>query len=463
MTVGRRAFLMNLAFAGAGVAAIDALRHAGINGALASSDLLSNHSPFGPLRPTLSLNTSEELIALPEGFNYKVLGRAGKRMEDGNITPRAHDGMYAFQVGKEVRLVRNHEVSSPNGVLGSAIGRNPYDSLAGGGTTTLVIDPTTRELIRDFVSLSGTLVNCAGGPTPWNSWISCEETISGTSKRTTSSGSIIGGFEQPHGYCFEVPAAANGPVDAVPLKAMGRFKHEAIAVDPRDGLVYLTEDNGGSDPGGFYRFIPKRARRLAAGGTLELLKIKGESSYDTRRNQTVGKALPVEWIRINDPDPPEAETDASAVYKQGAASGAAIFARLEGVVYGNGKIFFTSTSGGNRGRGQVWEYKKKGKSEGELTLLYEPEANEVFAGPDNVGLSKAGTLLVCEDNSKDVHVHLLTAGGKPFPLLKNLMPKKEGETRELAGITFSPDGKTIFLNMQGPGLTLAIWGPFDRI
>ena len=130
---------------------------------------------FGKLAPTAAKNTGEIFLALPEGFQYNVIGKIGSTMADGQKTPPAHDGMATFQVGKEIRIVRNHEVAG--GRLpkeGIAIGKNNhYDETAGGGTTTLVINPKTHEIERDFVSLSGTLINCAGGRTPWGSWISC--------------------------------------------------------------------------------------------------------------------------------------------------------------------------------------------------------------------------------------------------------------------------------------------------
>jgi secreted PhoX family phosphatase len=180
---------------------------------------------------------------LPSGFSYNVLGETGKRMSDGNITPADHDGMAAFADGAMVRLVRNHEAGAKPGKPLSSNATHSYDVTAPGGTTTLLIDPRTRELARDWVSLSGTTRNCAGGPTPWNTWISCEETVAG--KTVVSKGTKReGGLGEEHGYCFEVSASADAPVRAMPLKAMGRFVHEAVAVDARTGIVYQTEDKG---------------------------------------------------------------------------------------------------------------------------------------------------------------------------------------------------------------------------
>ena len=290
------------------------------------------------------------LLALPAGFVYSVFGVEGTTMTDGNETPKAHDGMAAFALQNgNVRLIRNQEDRDDPGV--SPLDGSPdaprYDDLGPGGTTSLEVRPDgTRELVADFVSLQGTIVNCAGGPTPWGSWISCEETTEGRTQ----------GWQKSHGYNFEVPASATDEIEPVALTAMGRFVHEAIAVDPDSGIVYETEDRGTS---GFYRFIPARPGDLAAGGRLQMLKIRGRDGYDTRTGQPVGRPLPVEWVDIADPDPAAAETNPLAVYEQGAAQGGAIFARLEGCWYGDGSVFFNSTSGGEAETGQVWQYRPR--------------------------------------------------------------------------------------------------------
>ncbi len=379
-------------------------------------------------------------------------------MSDGLRTPRAHDGMAAFQINGQLRLVRNHEINNQTGKPGNAIGPDPYDPLAGGGTTTLVIDSKTREVVRDFVSLSGTLVNCAGGPTPWKSWITCEETLLGKDRIKSASGLDLGGFTQHHGYCFEVPASADKPVAAVPLKAMGRFQHEAIAVDPRSGIVYLTEDRVTA---GFYRFIPRKPGQLAAGGRLQMLAVKNRPNLIASRQQQTGVALPVIWVDITNTDPAEAGLDPLAVYKQGIAAGGATFARLEGCFYGNRRIYFTSTSGGDKGVGQIWEYVPSGKDQGSLTLLFEPTDPSVLNMPDNICLTPGGNLTICEDNGVTNFIRVLNRKGELFDLAKNIFAGFE--TREFAGVTFSPDFKTLFANIQVPGVTLAIWGPWQSV
>ena len=436
---------------GAGMAGVGATALACLTNRAA---LLDPHPLYGPLRPTKSNNTNEIVLALPEGFQYTVIGKTGAKMSDGRPTPPKHDGMAAFAVGNELRLVRNHEVTNnERGIRGSAIGANPYDASAGGGTTTLIIDPDTREPLKDFVSLSGTLVNCAGGPTPWGSWISCEETVRGPSS----------GFEQRHGYCFEVSAAADGPVTATPLKAMGRFKHEAVAVDPATNTVYLTEDVG--DPivkGGFYRFLPNNGQKLQDGGRLQMLKVKDKKRFDTRMGQKVSMKLPVTWVDIKNPDPPEAETNSSAVYQQGLELDATTFGRLEGCFYGNGRIYFTATNAGDRYLGQVWEYAPQGTDQGMLTLLYESKDPGALNRPDNICLGSNGELYICEDNQQSVHLRIMTPKGEMSGLGRNIYRQDNVDysAQEFAGVTFSPDFKTLFVNIQIPGLTLAIWGPW---
>ncbi|HEY7910369.1 MAG TPA: alkaline phosphatase PhoX [Blastocatellia bacterium] len=413
---------------------------------------------YGPLAPRKASNSEEVLLALPEGFEYIAIGRAGDAMSDGRATPQRHDGMAAFNVNGKIRLVRNHEINNRLAKEGVAISDSKsYDSLAGGGTTTLIIDPKTRRVIKDFVSLSGTLQNCAGGPTPWGSWITCEETVLGKRRFTDSQGRELGGFSEPHGYCFEVPAKSDTIVTPVPLKAMGRFVHEAIAVDPRTGIVYETEDYGTA---GFYRFIPKKRGSLREGGRLQMLAIKGRSDYDTRTAQKTGAMLPVAWVDIDDPDPAAADTDPLAVFKQGKAKGGATFARLEGCWYGGGSVFFTATSGGDKLLGQVWEYRPEKNSDGHIRLFFESPAVEVLDRPDNICVTPRGGLIICEDGSNEQFLRGLTPDGRIFDFAKNMVPGFERV--ELAGATFSPDGETLFVNIQTPGITFAIWGPWRK-
>jgi len=410
----------------------------------------------------VSENTGETLLALPEGFKYNVFGRTGAIMSDGKPTPGSHDGMATFETNNSdddddhrnhdrrknrkrlITLVRNHEItfSTPGAALDPA---NAYDPTTGGGTTTLIVDAETRLPVRSFVSISGTHNNCAGGATPWGSWITCEENVGGLAR----------GFSKPHGYAFEVSAKSTGPVDAVPLKAMGRFVHEAIAVDPRTDIIYETEDR--NPQCGFYRFIPNRRNKPAEGGRLQMLAIKDSPNFDTRTGVTPLEPLRVTWVDIGDPDPANAEADSLAVFKQGFAGGGAIFTRLEGAWFGDGSIFFTSTNGGSAGLGQVWRYRPRGHSGGLLSLIYESPGADFLDAPDNICVTPGGGLILCEDGDDEQFLRGLTQQGEIFNFALNVL-----NDSEFAGATFSPDGETLFVNIQTPGITLAIWGPWEN-
>jgi uncharacterized protein len=470
----RRQFLRTALATAGGVAAMPAF---GALGSLASHGRVyaaPGKGGYGPLVPTADLRDGGVRMSLPEGFKYRSFSVAGEMMSDGNLVPLAHDGMAVFNMNGKFRLVRDHEDRNPPDAGSTAIDENAYDPLGGGGTTTLVVNPFTRELERDFISLNGTIVNCSGGLTPWNSWITCEETNSGPPQ----------GWAKQHGYCFDVPASANGSVPAVPIPSMGRFSHEAVAVDPATWIVYETEDAGDS---GFYRFIANTPGVLVNGGVLDMLKVKNVTNYDTRTGQTVGVPLPVEWVRIDNPNPPG--QGSNAVYDQGFAKGAAIFTRLEGCWYGNGAIYFDATDGGEAGAGQVWEFKPAGNG-GTLTLIFESPSAEVLDSPDNLAVSPQGAILLCEDGDADQYLRGFTLDGEIFDFALNLQNGYEwaGATFAVAPASWNDvkvrgnnkplgskwDRVTLFVNRQGAtsgsnpplggneGMTFAIWGPWQN-
>ncbi|HEU4748590.1 MAG TPA: alkaline phosphatase PhoX, partial [Gemmatimonadaceae bacterium] len=336
-------------------------------------------------------------LALPAGFNYSVLSFTGKPMSDGHPTPGAFDGMAAFRLRNgNVRLIRNHENRDPAAT--ARVKGDParaYDARAGGGTTSLEVrlaSDGSATLVRDFVSLGGTIVNCAGGPTPWGSWLTCEESSAGS----------VSGWGQEHGYIFEVPATAEAQVEAVPIRAMGRFIHEAVAVDPDTGVVYETEDRLTA---GFYRFVPKQRGALQSGGLLQMLAIDGRPNYDTATGQRMGTSLPARWVNIDDPDPSGAGgTDPAAVFNQGFARGGARFSRLEGSWWGDKGVFFHATNGGDAAVGQVWFYRPEGRERGSLTLVFESPSVEMLEYPDNITVSPRGGIVLCEDGAGEQFV-----------------------------------------------------------
>ena len=266
-------------------------------------------------------------------------------------------------------------------------------------------------------------------------------------------------YRRPHGYVFEVPAG--GAASAEPLRAMGRFIHEAAAVEPDTGIVYETEDRFAGF--GFYRFIPAEARNLAAGGRLEMLAVDGMPRADLRTGQTRDVWLPVTWAPVDDPDPEGIRED--SIFAQGAAGGGATFARLEGVWHGGGRIHIVSTSGGEAEAGQVWEYDPTGER---LRMVFQSPGRDVLDMPDNLCVSPRGALVLCEDGEADNFVRGLTTDGRLFDLAKNavvLDGERNGfsgdyRDREFAGATYSPDGRWLFFNIQTPGITFAVTGPW---
>lgn len=403
------------------------------------------------------------MLDLPRDFAYQVLSRTGDDMDDGLIVPGAPDGMAAFP-GKDgkTRVVRNHELmlgsDSPFGDGEELFERvDPalvYDAgdetPCGGGTTTFVYDTRTKELERQFLSLAGTLRNCAGGPTPWGSWVTCEEAPVRANKY----------FARDHGYAFEVDAAAEGPVAPVPLVGMGRFNHEAIAVDPVSGAVYQTEDR---PDGLIYRFLPKEKGKLAGEGELQALAIKDSPSVDTRNwsdfaDFPVGHPIDVEWVDLDDVEAPEDDLRA-----RGFLAGAARFARPEGMWTGDGVIWFACTNGGRAEAGQIFRYRpssKEGakaerKDPGTLELFLESQSREDIDYCDNLTVCPWGDLLLCEDGKGDNFLVRVTKAGVIHPFARTTLS-------ELAGATFSPDGTTLFVNIQRPGITLAITGPWPK-
>jgi secreted PhoX family phosphatase len=317
--------------------------------------------------------------------------------------------------------------------------------VATGGTTTLVFDSRAGRLLSSFPSLAGTFHNCAGGPTPWGTWLTCEEGTSGPRV----------GFKRLHGYVFEVPAQADGPVDPVPLRAMGRFVHEAVAVDPASGVVYLTEDR---PTAGFYRFLPATPGSLRLGGRLQMLAVDGHPAYDTRTSQPGGVALPATWVDIEDPDPPDAGWNPLSVFHQGLGLGGAIFGRLEGCCFDRGRVLLTATAGGDAGCGQVWEYHSQPDGRGRLRLVFESPAPHFLRQPDNVTVSPRGGVLLCEDHDGSDRLVGLDPEGRVFEFARNRLSHGE-----FAGLTYGPSaGHWLFVNIQSPGMTLAITGPWQR-
>ncbi|MDP3492422.1 MAG: DUF839 domain-containing protein [Hyphomonadaceae bacterium] len=421
------------------------------------------------------------LLDLAPGLSYAVLSRTGTEMSDGLLEPGAHDGMAAFPIeGDPTRclIVRNHELgaTSPVSAFGADLSRasridraHIYDSSPAGkpfagGTTTVLVNLKTNRVERSHLSLAGTAVNCAGGSTPWGSWLSCEETqmLPGpqASKR--------------HGFIFEVPAAAMAPVAPVPLTAMGRFEHEAAAVDPSTGIVYLTEDTGDSL---FYRFLPNSRGELAKGGRLQALALVEQRGADTRNwskeqggdpalRMVQNRSHAIRWIDMADVEAPDGD-----LRLRGRKAGAAIFARGEGLAFAleaaGPAVYFTCTSGGPAQIGQIWRYipsphegtPREADAPGALELFVESTGLSDFEKCDNIVASQRGELIVCEDGDGDNFIRAVAPDGLIYTLARNADAGKS----EFCGACFSPDGQTLFVNIQKPGITLAITGDWASV
>jgi secreted PhoX family phosphatase len=430
-------------------------------------------------------------LHLPEGFAYRSFHDTEQpiTLDDGTLLPGRHDGMGAFAgPGGLVTLIRNHEVNNPGPAFGP-VGDHTYDPMARGGCTH--VDVTNRGEVRAaYTAINGTMMNCSGGQMPWGAWVTCEETVNGPDVGPDFTGASNVPLTKPHGYVFEVPV--DGRASGEPLTRAGRFAHEAVSFDPREGRLYLTEDNF-AFPSGFYRYTPStnpmETGHLANDGRLQMLAVKGQPNAHLEAHQPKGATYAVEWVDIDDPDPTYPYTpgqtaptpnDTAIVHvgDQGRAKGAAGFSRLEGQVYKNGVVYFTSTQGGGaamtgpdssagygRGFGQVWAYDTRSEK---LRLVYESPGKQTFDFPDNITVSKRGTLVVCEDNNQDNYVRGLNRGGQLWDIaLNRVESSRTGQPRyddEFAGSTFSPDGSTLFVNIQASaGLTFAIWGKWERM
>lgn len=439
-------------------------------GFLGLNHFIKNHAwavqdyGYGPLK-----TDPDGILNLPKGFSYKIIFKQGERMDDGFFSPGNPDGMATFPADKNrLILIRNHEISpgSDEGPYGQdpelmkKIDRNKVYDFGGGitpstgGTTTLIYNEKTGRIETSYLSLTGTNRNCAGGMTPWNSWITCEENVDRAG----------GNMEKDHGYNFEVPASKKIRLaNPIPLKDMGRFNHEAVAVDPATSIVYQTEDR---PDGLIYRYLPSVPEQLSKGGKLQILAIKGQKSYDTRNWQDltspkmpVKQTFEVEWLGIDQVTAPEED-----LRYRGYNKGAARFARGEGMWYGKNEFFFACTNGGEIGKGQIFRYvpspyegtAREKEAPGKLELFLETNDTNVLKNCDNLTIAPWGDLIICEDDPHPFVVGV-TPKGESYKLAENV-----GVPSEFAGGVFSPSGDTFFVNIQGAGYTLAITGPWKK-
>ncbi|MBJ6635442.1 PhoX family protein [Streptomyces sp. I5] len=451
----RRQMLARSGAVGAGIAFTGALSELFTDSAAAQN---LGHYGYGDLVPD-----PDGLLDLPRGFRYKVLSKEGDRLRSGEgPVPSNHDGMAAF-AGRQGRthLVRNHENRNTGRVPVPVIDGLTYDPEGKGGCTALTLDRSGR-VVDERVAIAGTAVNCAGGPTPWHTWLTCEET---EDKAGTN------GYTKDHGFIFEVDGADPRRTGAVPLTAMGRFQHEAIAVDPRRGVVYETEDAFERPFGLFYRFLPKKplggTGSLRAGGKLQAMRVPGVP--DLSSIQEIGARFDdVEWVDV--PDPLAVETPIR--FQDFGPKGITHAQKLEGCYWGGRSVYFVSSfahaSQGSAADhyGQIWRYDPD-RRRLTLVIVFGPDTDIQLPGesPDNICLAPSGGLMVCEDGGGAQHVYGVTRRGEVYPMARNRQntgTAEEPAWGEFAGVTFSPDGRTMYVNVYDPGTTFAVTGPWRR-
>ncbi|MDQ1044476.1 alkaline phosphatase PhoX [Streptomyces sp. V4I2] len=477
MSLTRRDFARTSAITGAGVAlagSVGALATA--PNALASTETDNTQESadihggvgYGPLVPD-----PKGILALPAGFTYRVITYSGKtKLESGEFTPSNHDGTAAFAGPRGTTLlVNNHELKGPRANWTYPVPLTEglvYDPAASGGCTVVEVRPDGR--VAEWVGIAGTSTNCAGGSTPWGTWLTCEE---------NSDKAGVNGMTKDHGYVFEVdPGDRRANQSPKPLKFFGRYDHEAVVIDPKRGHAYLTED--ASNPNGlFFRWTPPQGFEYGRGtfrtladdaGVLQAPKCYdsgGTFVDDLSRATRIGTVYGVDWV-----DVPDRDARTVAVRKQFGAGEITRARKLEGMWWGDGGTYIVSSyaraESPAQHDGQVWFYDPKRRT---LTLKVllgvnpDPSVDGAFDGPDNITVSPYGGLVLAEDGEGISHLFGATDSGRTYPIARNDLnvgTEEEPEYSEFAGVTFSPDGKTLYANIQDPGILVAITGPWKR-
>lgn len=479
MSLTRRDFAARSAITGAGVALVGSVGSlASAPNALASTDTenagegtAEQHGGgvgYGPL-----IADPKGILALPAGFTYKIITYSGRtKLESGEVTPSNHDGTAAFPGPRGTTLlVNNHELKGPRSKWTYPVPLTEglvYDPAASGGCTVVEVRPDGR--VAEWVGIAGTSTNCAGGSTPWGTWLTCEE---------NSDKAGVNGMTKDHGYVFEVdPGDRRANRDPKPLKFFGRYDHEAVVIDPKRGHAYLTEDASGPN-GLFYRWTPPkgfehgpgRFRTLADdAGVLQAPRCYdsgGRYVDDLSRATKIGTVYGVDWV-----DVPDRDAKTVDVRKQFGAGEITRARKLEGMWWGDGGAYLVSSYAREESPvqhdGQVWFYDPRRRT---LTLKVllgvnpDPSKDGGFDGPDNITVSPYGGLVIAEDGEGIQHLFGATDSGRTYPIARNdlnIGTEEEPEYSEFAGVTFSPDGKTLYASIQTPGIMLAITGPWKR-
>jgi uncharacterized protein len=493
MTLSRRALLNRAALTGAGAVAV-ASGASGLMVPAAQASPAPAKSRSPKLFPPLECKPGD-LLALPHGFSYAVVAKAGgTQIHDGRgkvvgKTPESPDGTVAVNHGSRLRLIQNHEISDDGEFNVPHVKGTVYDEGAPGGGCTVIETSRNGDRISQWVALSGTYDNCAGGPAPWGAWLSCEET-----EVTAGTGTLT----KDHGYVFEVFADTPVHQSPKPIKAWGRAAHEAVVVEPSRERVYLTED--ASKPTGLlYRWTAPRGYKLRPyianslsdhAGTLEALavltndgSILPDLAYVT--SAEIGRPFKTKWVNV-----PDRTAKTTSLRKQFADGQVTHSKKLEGAWGDAHGMYFVSSfafaegdlpANATKHDGQHWYYNYRDQT---LTLVAYFPYNEqlhiespnweqtlgrsidlAFDGPDGCHVSPYGTVILTEDGNTANHMLSWTPETGAQAIVRNQMLIEKSDLggnvySEMTGPTFSPDGRVLFGNVQVPGYVFAIRGPW---